>query len=213
MRSIACLTLVFSLTALVLAPHPAQAQHPTDPGWPTLQRNLLANGSFESPNSSTSPVDWGYTYGEPLDPNPAFYRGRHIPGWRILKGTIDVKRSYWQHAPGQGHQSIDLVGSPGAASIEQTIATFPGLWYQFSGWVAHNPEIAYGRAEVRLNGHLFVYLQHDAPATKQNMQWSPFTYAFRATGWRTALQITDVTGLDPVRGTALDGLAVRLAGF
>ena len=44
------------------------------------------------------------------------------------------------------------------------------------------------------------------------MHWVPFAFFFRATTPLTTLTIEDVTGLDPLRGTALDGLSVTLAG-
>jgi hypothetical protein len=173
--------------------------------------NLLANGSFEVPDSSPSPVSWGYTYGLPLDPDPAFYRGAVIPGWRIPRGTIDVKYIYWEHAPDQGQQSIDLVGSPGAARIEQTFFTEPGRQYWFSGWIAHNPGIAAGRAQVYLNGELFKPLVHDVRSSTFRMNWEPFAFRFRATQEQTTLSIQDVGHSSLVHGTALDGLSVTLA--
>src|SRR6202022_1881159 len=92
-----------------------------------------------------------YTYGVPLYPDYPGYNGYSIPGWRILSGTIDVYRDGWQQAPGQGKQSIDLVGSPGAGIIEQSFFTQLGKNYLCSGWVAHNPGIADARALVYIS--------------------------------------------------------------
>ena len=88
--------------------------------------------------------------------------GRGVPGWRISEGTIDLTRNLWEHAPGQGEQSIDLVGSPGAATIHQTFFTERGKRYVISGDVAHNPGIPGSRAGVYVNGDFFGILGHAA---------------------------------------------------
>jgi hypothetical protein len=173
--------------------------------------NLLANGSFEFPNSSDSPVDWGYTYGLPLDPDPTFYKGASIPGWRIPRGTIDVKDIYWRHAPDQGRQSIDLVGSPGAALIEQSLFTEPGRSYILSGWIAHNYLAQFGRATVYINGEVARQLSHTTASTSTRMNWTRFTYQFSAEEEQTTLSILDMTRYSLVHGLALDGLSVTLA--
>jgi hypothetical protein len=58
--------------------------------------NLLVNGSFEQP-----PVPAGQAYST-LSPGK-------LPGWTIVRGTVDVDQEC-QQAPGQGRQSLDLVG-------------------------------------------------------------------------------------------------------
>jgi hypothetical protein len=138
-----------------------------------------------------------------------------MPGWRISRGTVDVlSPGYWQPAPRQGRQSLDLVGTPGAATIEQTFRTRPGQVYRFSGWVAHNPEkrgAVDARALVFLNGRRFVQLYHRDPrARNRAMGWKPFAARFRATERQTTLTIADVSGHGPYWGMALDGLAVTV---
>jgi hypothetical protein len=165
--------------------------------------NLLINGSFEV--SSNRLWQSGTSFG-----------CRSMPGWQISGGTVDVLSSgYWEPAPGQGRHSLDLVGTPGAATIEQTFPTEPGRQYCFSGWLAHNPEkqnVCDARAQVFLNGERFAELYHyDANAHNRRMGWKPFTYRFRAPGARTTLTITDVSGHGDRWGTALDGLVVTEA--
>jgi prepilin-type N-terminal cleavage/methylation domain-containing protein len=155
--------------------------------------NLLANGSFEA-----SPHSFGC---------------RSMPDWRITQGTVDiVSPGYWEPAPGQGQYSLDLVGTPGAATIEQTFPTAPGREYCFSGWVAHNPEklnVVDARANVFLNGELLAQLYHwDPRANNQVMGWQPFAYRFCAAAEQTTLTIADVSGHGDLWGIALDGLAV-----
>jgi hypothetical protein len=179
---------------------------------PTPEKdNLLANGSFEFPNSRESPVDWGYTYGVANYPDPMLYQGASIPGWRIPRGTIEIVPRYWHHAPNQGQQSIDLVGDPGAALIEQSFFTEPGRWYVLSGWMAHNYTAPEGRANVFLNGKLVRQLSHTMASTATRMHWTEFSHRFRADQSQTTLGIQDTTGYSLVEGMALDGLSVTLA--
>jgi hypothetical protein len=160
--------------------------------------SLLMNGSFEQPQLTTPQLI------------------TDLPGWRITQGSVDVVLG-WQQAPGQGRQSLDLVGDGGdrqhpAGAIEQTVPTVPGKEYLLSGWMAHNPAnpvAPEGRANVLLNGQFFVQLFHrDARATESNMRWVPFAYQFHASGSATMLSISDVTGTWDKGGLALDGLAI-----
>jgi prepilin-type N-terminal cleavage/methylation domain-containing protein len=169
-----------------LIPYPPTAPEQTP-------SNLLVNGSFEACSS---------TFG-----------CRSMPGWRIFRGTVDIVSSgYWESAPGQGEHSLDLVGTPGAATIAQTFPTEPGREYCFSGWVAHNPErrnVVDARANVYLDGRLVTQLYHrDPQASNRTMGWKPFVYHFRAAAERTTLALADVSGHGDLWGIALDGLAV-----
>jgi hypothetical protein len=175
------------------------------------QDNLLANGSFEYPSSSSSPHFYGYVYGQADFPSYPGFHGYTIPGWRIPWGTIDVYRTGWQQAPGQGRQSIDLVGSPYGEIIAQTFYTEPGREYVFSGWLAHDPVILRGRADVYLNDRFFVQLYHKQYTTETQMGWESFVYKFRALEEQTTLTIEDVTERSFYEGTALDGLSVTPA--
>lgn len=162
--------------------------------------NLLVNGSFENP---PIPVPDGFrTFGQP-----------GMPGWRILRGTVDVVHArYWPPAPDGGGQSLDLTGTPGAATIEQSFPTEPGRYYLFSGWTAHNPQnpiSVEGRIDVSLNGQPFTQLFHSDPlATLDDLHWASFAYWFRATGSTTTLTLSDVTKSEGLSGSLLDGLSV-----
>jgi hypothetical protein len=165
--------------------------------------NLLVNGSFEEAGavSDLGILPFGLIA---------------LPGWRLVRGTVDVvPASYWQSAPGQGDHSLDLAGTPGAATLEQTFPTRRGREYCFSGWLAHNPThgaTPEGRADVFINGRLLTQLRHhNAGATSGRMGWQRFTCRFRARSARTTLRLTDVTGSD-IYGLALDGLAVTPRG-
>lgn len=187
--------------------------------------NLLANGSFELPAAGGGIRIYGRTWSRWETVQQWFRlnwppRRRlvtpsappELPGWRIVRGTVDVVRQgYWQPAPGQGPCSLDMVGSPGAATIEQTFLTRPGQEYVFSGWLAHNPvdRSPDGRTDVSMNGQFLVRLvHHDPQATRRSMRWQGFRHRFRASSSRTTLTLKDVTGNSDLCGTVLDGLAV-----
>jgi Protein of unknown function (DUF642)/Fibronectin type III domain len=166
---------------------------------PATGPNLLVNGSFETP-------------AVPVGGFSTFAAGS-LPGWRITRGTVDVlNKGSWQAAPGQGEQSLDLVGSPGAATIEQSFPTEVGRDYLFSGYLSHNPGVAFGRADILLSGAAFVQLAHNLRNTNAEMKWQFFSYRFHATAAITTLTISDATGIDNLQGTALDGLSVMPAG-
>jgi hypothetical protein len=223
----------------------ASRSGPTAPPGSTGSTNLLVNGSFEQPAGGGlalvgQPNNWWQRFQMWVrfnrEMNRVSLRQRRRPayvpfpppspeltGWRVVKGTVDlVGRSYWQQAPGQGNQNIDLIGSPGAATIEQTFPTEPGREYRFSGWLSHNPVIAprmTRRANVYLNGTFLVQLVHGDPKTStKNMRWTRFSHRFRAPSNSTTLRLKDVTeatGTSPnsatavqLCGTAVDGLSV-----
>jgi hypothetical protein len=169
--------------------------------------NLLVNGGFEEPDTTRSAFDYGYTYG--VIPGYPSYRGCCIPGWSITAGTIDVVPKTWP--PAEGKQSIDLVGSPGAATIEQSFPTQPGQDYVFSGYMSQNWDVTFARANIYLNGGLLTQLYHHLGNNRIEAHWQFFAYPFLATTTTTRLTISDVTGLSNVAGTALDGLAVTPA--
>jgi hypothetical protein len=172
--------------------------------------NLLANGSFEFPDSTRSSSGY-YTFGQPIDLGYPSFRGYTIPGWRIPRGTIDLVTRQIAPAPGQGRQSVDMVGSPMAAKIEQTFFTEPGREYLFAGWLGRNPGVHMARADVYVNGAFLVQLHHQGPADGTDAGWQPFSYRFRATRQQTTLTLTDVTFVSDVAGTELDGLIVTPA--
>jgi hypothetical protein len=173
--------------------------------------NLLANASFEYPDSRSSSTELGYTYGLPYYPELDSFRGYTIPGWRIPWGTVDVAHDAWTHAQGQGRQSLDLVGTPVEGVIAQTFFTDPGRDYLFSGWMAHNPDIPEGRADVFLNGEFVQQFRHKLRATPDAMRWTSFTIRFRAPAAQTTLSLADVTRINDWEGLVLDGLSVTLA--
>ena len=120
----------------------------------------------------------------------------------------------WQQAPGEGLQSLDLVGDSGAgpATIQQAFATVAGRDYRFTGWIAHdpgNPVAPEGRANVSLDGQFFVQLFHRGHAShRERDALGPLCLPVPGTRATTTLAIADVTGTWDLGGLALDGLVV-----
>jgi hypothetical protein len=107
--------------ALLLAPAVARAE-------------LVVNGSFELPNATTPFGSGGFITTAP----PGV-----IPGWTVTSspGTVDVVQpaSNWLPAY-DGIQVLDLNGTPGLGSIQQTIATNPSSpLFTFSFVYTRNP--------------------------------------------------------------------------
>jgi Protein of unknown function (DUF642) len=173
--------------------------------------NLLANASFEFPSSLRSDLETGYTYGQPLETNSEGFNGYSIPGWRIPFGTIDVYRTGWQQAPEQGRQSIDLVGSPNAGTIEQSFYTQAGREYIFTCWMSHNPGVPEAWAIIYLNDEIEQFLQYRGATAVGAMRWGKVSFRFKAPASQTTVTIQDVTGRNYFQGMALDGLSVTLA--
>jgi hypothetical protein len=165
---------------------------------------LLVNGSFETPDAA------GTTEGRLAVSPPS------SPGWRLVAGSVNaVSQRYWQPAPGQGRQSLELAGAAGGGSVEQTFVTEPGRVYVLSGWLSHTPGLEEGRAALQVNGVHQTQLFHSralygdtAPA---DMKWQPFTFPILARAATSTLRLTDVTGGD-TGGLVLDGLTVSIAG-
>jgi hypothetical protein len=177
------------------------------------QDNLLANGSFEFPDSSSAPDPSGYIYGQPLQADNPDYHGYSIPGWSIPFGTIKLVRDGWEQASGQGKQGIDLAGSGGAGIIQQSFFTQSGKNYVFSGWYAHDPGIADARAVVYLNhgfwtDHLTWVFYSFGYTEPYSMGWKHFSLTLKADAAQTTLIIQDVSGQNDHEGFAFDGLKV-----
>lgn len=158
--------------------------------------NLLRNGSFEYSN-----VGFGLTY---------------IPGWRVVSGNIDIipnnPYTLWAwNQSADGAKSLELIGSPGVAVIEQSFPTEIGSKYIFSGWVAHHFGIHEAGINVSVNGNMLEPIYHSGQATQFDMKWSRFTREFIAQSTVTTLRLSDrnLAGWE-WGGAIVDGLAVML---
>jgi streptogramin lyase len=172
--------------------------------------NLLVNGGFEQPNVGATRSFRSGTYGPQGQPELVRnYGGLSIPGWLITRGSIDVIQGNWPAE--EGGQSLQLVGSPGAGTIVQSVRTEPGHDYIVSGYLSQTPLIFQGAVSVSLNGEPFLTLVHSAVTTYRDARWAFFSRRFRATSPITTLSFSDVTGISDFKGAALDNLAVTPA--
>ena len=147
--------------------------------------NMLTNGSFESSSGL------GLT---------------RLPGWRVLSGNVDVVDNY---VVVDGRNYLDLIGTPGVATIEQSFPTVIGQKYVLSGWVAHHPGITVAGADVTINGEPLEPLSHTGRTTGDNLQWARFTRTFVAKCSTTILRFADRNLAGYVfGGTLLDGLSL-----
>jgi len=174
-------TVVFALLVGIAAVAPAQA-------------NQILNGSFETPvipPAGVQPIGVG---GEP----PGFE-------WTVVTNSVDIV-SNGHGGPciiaQLGVQFLDLVGlgiefgSGGA--IQQTFATVLGQQYTFSIAYANNLfETASASADITItdgsNTLLSQSITHDT-STTSNLDWTPFSQSFIATGTTATLLLNNTVG-------------------
>ena len=152
----------------------------------------VTNGSFESGSDVGS-----YTTLDPGDMS--------ITGWTIT-GQIDYIGTYWQAS--DGVRSIDLSGFS-AGSIQQDIATTPGLTYIVDFDMAGNPDGAPDIKSLSLEavGVGSQTFNFDYTGfTKSNMGWETKEWSFIATGNTTTLKFTSL--VDTGWGPAIDNVCV-----
>jgi len=182
--------------ALLLAPAVSRAE-------------LVTNGSFELPNATTpfGPGNSGlFTVAPP----------GIIPGWTVTSapGTVDIVKpaSNWLPAY-DGIQVLDLNGTPGLGSIQQTVTTNPGI-YAFSFAYTRNPLSAGADAQydivdstlTSLIGGPFVIDSSGSP-----LQWITINHTFSTTDTQATLSFTSTSPPPGVinAGIVLDAVSVQ----
>ena len=165
----------------------------------TTPSNLLQNPSFEAGS-----VGLGLT---------------SIPNWTIIRGNVDVIPNAssaqfpdW-HQAADGTRSLELIGTPGAATIQQSFATQPGQRYSFSGWVSHHFGIDRAAVNVSVNSVALTPLSASGQNSQVNMRWERFSREFVANAATTTLRLEDqnLAGWEN-GGAVIDGLSVTLVG-
>lgn len=169
--------------------------------------NLIANGSFESPDIGNT---WYMEYGTNiLQPN---YGGPSIPNWTILAGTnVDIVSALG--APGNapaadGKQYLDLVGTGDSGGISQTFDTTKNQTYTLSFDYGNNPwstTTASALITVALNG-LSANVTHST-STQSNIDWTLFTMTFLGNGSPMTLSFLNTVGGNS-GGVLLDNIVV-----
>ena len=161
---------------------------------PTVQANLILNGSFENGVNPGSYATLGT--GSP-----------NITGWTVV-GSIDYIGSYWQAA--DGSRSIDLNGFFAEGSVSQTFSTVVGQWYSVEFYMAGNPDGSpIVKTLVATGGTVFEdQFSFDVTGhTKADMGWEKRTFGFTAQDVNTTLTFaSDISG--GAYGAALDKVSV-----
>lgn len=157
--------------------------------------NLIVNGSFEE-----GPDIGGYL---------TLRADATLPGWRIVKETVDLTGSYFKAS--DGDRSIDLIGTPGLGAIEQTIKTYPGgnyvLTFDLAGNPAGGPPIKV--MQVYAAGQSRAFEFDITGKSIQNMGWEKKTWTFTASAEETILGFEALTGTNSSNyGAAIDNVVV-----
>jgi hypothetical protein len=151
---------------------------------------LLVNGGFERPR-----ID---------EPWVAFFPdGAEIPGWTVVRGSVDVVGTDWP--AGRGEQSLGLNGF-GPGTIRQNVPTAPGATYRvaFLLWGDPNGPPSRSRMQVRWGGQWVASLGVDV---SREPTWRRIVLHLVASSSRTALTFRGLTETNA--GPALDAVSVR----
>ena len=158
----------------------------------------FTNGSFET--SSVTPG--AFTTLTAVD-------SATLSPWTVTSGNIDLIGSYWNAS--NGTQSLDMNGTTNG-SISQQFDTTPGYTYVVKFDLSGNPDggPTVKTMDVTAGGTTSSY-SYDTVAngtTRQNMNWKPQTFTFKASSNATALTFTSTTGISSSFGPALDNVTV-----
>ncbi len=163
--------------------------------------NVLINGGLESTLPITEPDD--LIYASPT------HNANALAGWTITSGTIDiVPKSYWQ--ADQGTFSVDMVGTPGIGSIQQSFATIGGDLYSLTFDFSINPQKSTNEentTKILQIQALDTVIMSDVLAsqdyqgtagtrTVKNMEWETQTFQFVASGTESTLTLAALTPLN-----------------
>ena len=160
---------------------------------------LITNGSFESGSSDAAPG--GFT--------TVGAGSSNITGWTVGSGSVDWINGYWQAS--DGTHSIDLNGNS-VGDISQTINTVAGHTYRLTFDLSGNPDngsdtrtvaVSAGGAPVN-----FSYAFTTPPNSHSNMNWTPESLTFTATGASTLIDFQSTSTGNCCFGGALDNVSV-----
>jgi choice-of-anchor C domain-containing protein len=162
----------------------------------------IANGGFVGPDA---PNGGFQTVGVSTDV---------IPGWTVASGDVDWIQGYWQSSDGDGF-SVDLNGNhPGA--ISQTIDTVIGQTYTLTFDMSANPDhgndLRLILADTGGAPTTFAYNLDVSANSRSNMNWTPQSLNFTATGASTTITFASGNGGDNCCfGAAIDNVAIANA--
>ena len=168
----------------------------------------FTNGSFES--ASVNPGAGFATLG---------VGSTVITGWEVVTASIDYIGTFWQAA--DGNRSIDLNGNQGPAGIRQTFDTVFDTTYIVSFAMAGNPDGPPPVKFVQVASGAFsqVFSFSTVGATRGDMNWVYYTFAFEAASTSSTLTFQSLTGgafygpaIDDVTVTAPEPVTLALLG-
>ena len=164
------------------------------------QSNLIVNGGFEEPATST--------FTDVVAPNSST-----IPGWTVAMGSVDVVNAVgngFDVGPAdQGAQYLDLNGTD-AGTISQSFSTLPGVTYELSFACANNYDPPTSlTAQVTLSdgsGALLATNVTHSDSVSGNLNWSQFNQLFTGRQASTTLAFASQNTGDG--GVFLDAISV-----
>ena len=168
------------------------------------QANQLTNGSFETPViESASFLDFG------VGGEPAGF------SWSVTTNTVDiVSNGFDGGTADDGTQWLDLVGFGNTGGIKQTFATTPSQQYTLSFAYANNPGPG---VPVPVSGDVTVTngaetllnqtISHGT-STTSNLNWTPFSMTFTASGTSAVLAFDETVG-GANGGVFLDAVSIN----
>ena len=157
--------------------------------------NLIVNGSFED--------------GPPVNTYITLRAGETLPGWRVIRETIDLNKNYMDAA--DGDRCIDLNGTPGIGSIQTSFFTKKGRNYLLRFYMAGNPngppDIKKMKVSAGSQSEIFEF--DISNHTAKNMGWQRKEMIFKATARKTFLTFESLTDYYVSNyGPALDAVSV-----
>ena len=162
---------------------------------PAAGGNLVVNGGFEA----SGPIAAWRSLGA---------GSAAVPGWHVTSGTGALVGGFWR--ANSGSNSLE-VGSPGAGTVAQTIATVPGRRYRLGFALAGNPD---GPPRVKTlvvtagaATHTFTF--DVAGRSRSAMGWTNESLGFTAAGTSTTIRFARLDGgASAWFGPAIDDVSV-----
>ena len=157
-------------------------------------KNLLVNGSFEDGPK-----------GSQLNLAPG---SNDLPGWLVIRGTVDLADGIWQAA--DGTRCIDLNGSPGIGGIQQTIPTKKDGKYRVTFSLAGDPagNVPMKTMEVSAAGEKKAFSFSTKGKSPQNMGWTTCSWDFKGTEEETTIAFYSTMKTDDQHGPVIDKISV-----
>lgn len=168
--------------------------------------NFVVNGSFEDPQL----VGTDLAVGCKTFLSGAFLNGSS--GWVVSQNSIDIVHDSgtWHWAAQDGHQSVDLNGSPGVGAIKQTM-NLPAGEYELSFWYAGNflandhQDKAFS---FTLDGYSGGGTGSLGSGTPDHPTWTEFRQRYTITGGAVSLEFKSLHTANAYNGPVIDSVSL-----